>query len=456
MPKTGKILIVDDDQLVLDALEQAFLDEYDIVLASSGQEALDKVKSDNDIDAIILDIRMAEMDGLETAGHINEINSKVPIIFHTGYPGDFSENEIDESHKPFDYVVKNERPLRLHRTVRNAVAQKKMGSNSQILARLARDEFCMIGKSKKMLEIYEIIERIAPTDNKVIILGPTGSGKELVARAIHRRSCRADKRLGIYNCNHKAPDLVESELFGHIRGAFTGAIDDKIGLFEYADGGTVFLDEIGDLDSTNQNKFLRVLESGEIQRLGSPEIIKVNIRLICATHRNIEQMVKDGSFREDLFYRLGRTNITLPSLKDRSEDIPDLINYFLTNLAVEKGYGYKYFEKSAIDFFAACNWSGNVRQLSETIESLYALSPSSFISKNEVAAYLDLHGDGIIWQTISDGSKSFQARVKDFKKLLIAQALVRNNNVVKAAAEELSLDPSNLSKMIKEAGIKMG
>ena len=292
--------------------------------------------------------------------------------------------------------------------------------------------------------------------SNILLIGPTGSGKELVARAIHRRSRRADKKLAIFNCNHTTPDLVESELFGHLKGSFTGAVTDRIGLFEYADGGTVFLDEIGDLDGTAQGKLLRVLESGEIQRIGSPEIIAVDTRLICATHRDISQMVKDGQFREDLFYRLGGITITLPRLKDHSEDIPDLIDYFLCDYAIKNGHGFKVFDKSVIDFFTGYDWPGNVRQLLETVESLVALTPSSFISMKEATAYLNLQNGESGWHQRANSSRTFQERIRDFKRLLITQALARNENNISAAARELSLDPSNLGKMIKEAGMPAG
>ncbi|UCD16700.1 MAG: sigma-54-dependent Fis family transcriptional regulator [Candidatus Zixiibacteriota bacterium] len=450
MVTVGKILIVDDDPLVLEALNQAFMDDYDVALAPSGSEAIEIIRSNGNIETVVLDIRMAGMDGLETAAEIIKINPGLPVIFHTGYPGDYSETEIDQAHKPFDYIVKNERPSRLQRAVKNAVAFYRLKSSSAEMARIAKEEFGMIGKSPAMLEVYQRIEKIAPSDNKVMILGPTGTGKELVARAIHKKSRRSGRRLAIFNCNHKAPDLVESELFGHLRGSFTGAVADRIGLFEYADGGTVFLDEIGDLDITTQAKILRVLESGEINRVGSPETIRVDVRLICATHRDISKMVAQEKFRDDLFYRINGITITLPPLKKRSEDIPDLVNRFLENYAMASGGGIRVFESKAMDLLIAYEWPGNVRQLMDTVQSLAALTPSSFITKDEVARYLSLQ------ESRPDGRMSFQERVKDFKRILIVQVLTRNGNNVSAAARELSLDPSNLHKMLKEIDIDPG
>ncbi len=451
MDKFGSILIVDDDPLVLEALEQTFMDDYQVYAVSSGKEALEMVGNSHQIDAVVLDIRMAKMDGLETAQHIRTINPDLPIIFHTGYPGEYSESKIEREHHPFDYVGKNEYPGRLVRAVKNAVSYYRLKTNRSNLIEFAREEYGMVGKSAAMQEIYKTIEKIAPTDNKVMILGKTGTGKELVARAIHKRSKRAHKRLVIFNCSHKSPDLIESELFGHLKGSFTSAIADRMGLFEYADGGTLFLDEIGDLDLTTQTKLLRVLETGEMQRLGSPKNITVDVRLICATHTDLSKLVSEHKFREDLYYRLKGVVITLPTLRQRREDIPALIDYFLENYTLKTSVGVKLFEPAAKDLLVEYDWPGNVRQLMDTVQSLVDLSSSSFITRKEVESYLAYRG-----RTHSVPSGSFRERVKEYKKILIIQALARNNNNVSAAARELSLDPSNLRKMIKKLNITEG
>jgi len=450
MERLGTILIVDDDALVLEALKQTFMDDYRVVAASTGEEAVAAVKSDHDLDTVVLDIRMAKMDGLQTARLIRQINPELPIIFHTGYPGEYSESRIEKDHRPFDYVGKNERPERLMRAVKNAVSFHRLKTNSGNLVRFARQQFGMVGKSRAMQEIYRTIEKIAPTDNKVMILGQTGTGKELVARAIHKRSRRAGARLVILNCNHKPPDLVESELFGHLRGSFTGAIADRMGLLEYADSGTLFLDEIGDLDMTTQAKLLRVIETGEMQRIGSPEVTNVNVRCICATNRDLAKLVDENKFREDLFYRLKGVTITIPPLKQRREDIPELIDFFVENYSLKEGDGIKIFEPAARDLLVEFDWPGNVRQLMDTVQSLIGLSISSFITRQEVENYLAYSNDG------QDGEGSFHERVCEFKRTLIIQALARNSNNVSAAARELSLDPSNFRKMVKDLGLSQG
>lgn len=447
MVDLARILIVDDDDLVLRALKLTFQNEYNVSLASSGQEALDFLNTNSDYETIVLDIKMAPMDGLETAKRIRQINDDIPIIFHTGYPGNFSETVIEKDYQAFDYVTKQERPVRLIRTVKHAITQYRFKSQSADLVSLAQSHFGMIGKSEAMQDVYRIIEQIAPSNNKVMILGPTGTGKELVARAIHSRSKRSKERLAILNCNHKQPDLVESELFGHKRGSFTGAVEDRIGLFEYADGGTLFLDEIGDLDITTQAKLLRALETGEVQKIGSPELNKVDVRLICATHRDIQQMVKQDEFREDLYYRLKGITISLPALKDRREDIAILIESFSNKYCMERGDGITFFDSSAIDVMIEYDWPGNVRQLLDTIQSLIDLSPSSYITRNEVADYLNYTGNQ------SQDHSSLNNQLNEFKKTIIIKALTHHKGNVSAAARELDVDPANLHRMIKALDI---
>lgn len=450
MERLGEILIVDDDPLVLEALKLTFVDDYRVIAVSTGAEAVAAVESNGSLDTVVLDIRMAKMDGLQTAQLIKQIKPELPIIFHTGYPGDYSESRIEKDHHPFDYVGKNECPERLVRAVRNAVSFARLKSDSAHLVCFARQQFGLVGKSRAMQEIYQTIEKIAPTDNKVMILGETGTGKELVARAIHNRSRRAHEQLVILNCNHKSPDLIESELFGHLRGSFTGAVADRMGLFEYANNSTLFLDEIGDLDMTTQAKLLRVVETGEMQRMGSPEVIHVDVRVICAANRDLEKLVKEKKFREDLFYRLKGVTIFIPPLNQRREDIPDLIDFFIEDYSLKKGDGIKIFEPAARDLLVEYDWPGNVRQLLETIQALIDLSFSSYITRQEVENHLAYGKDG------HDNGGVFHDRVREFKRLLIVQTLAHNNNNVSASARELSLDPSNLRKMIKDLDISTG
>ncbi|MBD3402883.1 response regulator, partial [candidate division GN15 bacterium] len=316
----ARLLLVDDDESALEALTALFSEDYAVTSVASGEEAIAAIKQHADIAAIVMDIRMPRMDGITAARQIRELAPDTPLIFHTAYPGEYNQDEIDEREQPYDYVEKAGPISRLTRAVRNAVeAYHAREDNS--LARLGT-AYGMVGRSRSMLEVFRLVSKVARASHKVMILGETGTGKELVARALHAASRRRDHRLAIFSCNHKSADLVESELFGHVRGAFTGAVEDRIGHFAWADGGTIFLDEIGDLDITTQAKLLRVLESGEFQVLGSPEVRTADVRVVCATHRRLEDLVEAGAFREDLYYRLKGVEIVLPPLRDRREDIP--------------------------------------------------------------------------------------------------------------------------------------
>ncbi len=450
MPKFGMILIVDDDELVLEALYQSFIDEYDVVLASSGKEALQKIADEPELDAIVLDIRMAKMDGLETADRIRERVPDLPLIFNTGFPGDYSENDIDKEHHPFDYVEKSERPQRLKRAVQNAVAFHRLLTGSTDLVKFAREQYSLVGHSPVMCDVYRKIEKIGPENSKVMILGPTGSGKEMIARAIHKRSPRSGLDMVVVNCSHKSPDLVDAELFGHRRGAFTGAIADQVGMFEYADKSTLFLDEIGNLDMRTQGKLLRALESGEVKRIGAPEITHVDVRLICATNSDLEQMVEDGTFREDLYFRLKGIRIVLPALKDRRQDIPELIDYFAEEHCRSNDRDTKIFAPTARDVLVEFDWPGNVRQLQDTIHSLIDLSASYYITRDEVLAYLSFRA------VSPTPNRNFHDRIDEYKRLLIVQALDKHPENVSAAARSLGMDPANFRKIIKKLNINLG
>jgi len=444
MDKLGKIIIVDDDRLVLEALHQTFLDSYEVLMADCGAESLKLVQDHDDINCVVLDIRMAEMDGLQAAEAIRELRPDLPLIFNTGYPGDYSEAEVNREHRPFGYISKSERPEKLIRSVQKAVTFHRLKTDPAALASHACREFNMVGHSPTMLRIYKTIEHIGPTDSKVMILGPTGSGKELVARAIHKRSRRADKHLAILNCNHKAADLVESELFGHLKGSFTSAVRDQVGMVEYADGGTLFLDGIGNLDHTTQEKLLRVLETGEMYRIGSAEMIQVDIRIICATNSRLEEMVASGTFREDLYYRLRGVQIMLPPLKDRREDIPELIDLFNESYCSKSDIPLRVLTPNALNLLIEFDWPGNVRQLCDTIHSLIDLSHSELVTRRDVADFLHFKGCSIA----CDGS--MRERVREFKRLILVQAIAEHKGNIAATARDLVVDQSNLRKMLKD------
>ncbi len=445
-----QILLVDDDQSVLMALEGLLSDYYLILQASSGNDAIVIAKKHEDIAVVVMDIKMPGISGIEAAREIRNIAPSTLIIFHTGFPGNYDEDDIDESEKPFDYIQKAGPISKLTRSIRNAVDTYQIKKNVKNLLSQAEENYGIIGQSETIQKILILIHKISHSDSKVMITGETGTGKELIARAIHLGSNRSNNRLAILNCNHKAPDLIESELYGHTKGAFTGAVNDRTGLFEYADKGTVFLDEIGDLDITTQAKLLRVLETGEYQVIGSPEIKNTDVRILCATHRNLEHMIKEDRFREDLYYRLKGVKIELPPLRERMEDIPLLIEKFSDKFISNNKLFPKYFDQNAIDTMLCYHWPGNIRQLMDTVESLIITTDSDIIIKEDVENYL-----GLIKDNNADDAFSLTKRVMKFRRAIIIQALRKSNNNVSAASRLLQVDRANLRKMIIDHNIDM-
>ena len=368
----------------------------------------------------------------------------------TGFAGEYSEDDISKKEEPFDFIQKGSSVSKLQRAVKNAVKMYNLENTTALSLNLISNQYAMIGNSKKMKEIYKLIHKVSRSDLKVMILGETGTGKELVAQAIHNNSNRNQKRIVIFNCNHKSPDLVESELFGHSKGAFTGAVEERIGLFEYADGGTVFLDEIGDLDITTQAKILRVLQSGEYQVIGKiPELKKTDVRLVCATHHDLVQLVEQKKFREDLYYRLKGGIIQMPPLRERKEDIPLLVSKYVDRLTIEKEQMPKYFDKSAIEIFMQYDWPGNVRQLLDTVESLLVMVESDIIIDTDVKKYLDNK------ELLPTSSNSLADKTVEFRKNLIVSTLYETKNNINAAARILQIDPANLRRFIKNYQIQV-
>ncbi|MBD3258198.1 response regulator [candidate division GN15 bacterium] len=440
----ARILIVDDDRHVLQALEDLLADDYEVLLAASGLEAVDLVNDTEDLAAVVLDIKMTGIDGIETCRKIRALDTQLPVIFHTGYPGEYAEDEIDASEQPFDYVEKGRSVSALIRSVRNAVAASEARRFSDSVFDGA---YGLIGRSLAMRKVFELIRKTAPRDNKVMILGETGTGKGLVARAIHAASRRVNEHFATLACNHKDPGLVESELFGHTKGAYSN-VSGRVGLFEYADGGTVFLDEIGDLDITTQAKLLQVLETGEYRKIGLPDVRTTDCRMLCATHKDLQQMVGEGTFREDLYYRLRGIQIELPPLRSRREDIPLLVRRFVDRATVEQGLPAKFLHSSAIEAMVEFDWPGNVRQLLDVVESLVVLTDSDLILADDVNNFLHravderLEGVGL------------NARMREAERTLIIQALVRTKGNAAAAAKILEIDPATLRKKIQRHGLK--
>lgn len=436
------ILLVDDDASVLSALYDLFSEQYECLTAASGIEAIQHVKEHPGIATVVLDIKMAGLDGLATFREIKQIAPQLPVIFHTGYPGEYDEGQIDVMLQPFDYIQKGKSITRLERSVRNGCEASLLRQNEPGLVEQAEAEFGLVGRSKSMQQIYRVIRKVGPSELKVLVLGETGTGKELVARALHACSLRSEKPFIPMECNHKNAELVGSELFGHRKGSFTGATDNRIGLFKYADGGTLFLDEIGDLDITTQARVLRVIERGEFLPIGSDELQRTDVRIICATNKDLAAMVKNGMFREDLYYRLKEFEITLPPLRERREDIPLLVDRFCRWLCLEEEYPSREFTPPAMRLLIEHEWRGNVRELLNVVKRLVWMSETAEISADDVR--LILCGNAV--PSSEAGTGSFSERVKEFKRTLIIQALTGNDWNVAGAARELGMDRANLRK----------
>ncbi len=442
MEELFTILLVDDDPHVLSMLEDLFEEDYKIISARSGMEAVEKVRSNPGVAAVVLDIKMAGMDGIKAMEEIRRIQPEARIILHTAYPGEYDEAEIDRDEKPFEYIQKGKSIQRLIRSVRNAVETYRLSTDQQLMCRLAESRYGIIGRSTAMQKIVRQVHQVAAGNGRVSIIGETGTGKGLVAHAIHLASQRCDKPLAILGVSHKKHGLVEAELFGAVRGAYTGAVTDRMGLFEYANEGTLFLDEIGDLDLDIQSKLLQVLESGEYSRLGSPITCRTDIRVICASQLPLESLMRKGNLRADLFYRIKGVTIEMPPLRDRREDIPALVAYFTSQFTVERGLAPKKFDDAAVNTLIAHDWPGNVRELADAVESLIVLSDSDIIFADDVKRFLK--------QPSSDATPTtLSARLKDMERTLIVQALQESGCNVAGAARLLGIDRANLHKKIK-------
>lgn len=384
----SKILIVEDEASIRRVLVKILSEEdksHEIYEAEDGLIALNKIKKEN-FDLVLCDIKMPKMDGIEVLEFTKKIKPEIPIVMISGH-GDL-DTAVDSMRKgAYDYISKPPDLNRLLNTVRNAIDKKNLTLENTLLKRKIISSFEMIGESKELNKIRDLIKKVAITDAKILITGPNGAGKELVARSIHSTSNRAHNPLIEVNCAAIPSELIESELFGHVKGSFTGAIKDKTGKFEAANNGTIFLDEVGDMSLSAQAKVLRVLQDNCIQKVGGGKDIKIDVRVIAATNKDLKKEIDKGKFREDLFHRLAVIIINVPSLKERRNDIPLLINYFSTNISKAQGTKEKKFSKSAVKLLKSMNWTGNVRELRNVVERLIILGDEKEISEKNVKQF---------------------------------------------------------------------
>ena len=378
------ILIIEDEEAIRRVLVKILKEEekYHILEASNGLLGLQSIK-ENEIDLVICDIKMPKMDGIEVLQEVKKIKPEIPFIMISGH-GDLDTAVSTMRLGAFDYISKPPDLNRLFITIRNALENKNLSSENHKLKKRISKKYDIIGTSAPITEVKKIIEKVAPTTARVLITGPNGSGKELVANGIYQQSQRNKKPLIEINCAAIPSELIESELFGHVKGAFTSANKDRAGKFELANGGTLFLDEIGEMSLSAQAKVLRALQEHKIQRVGSDKSIKVDVRIIAATNKNLVEEVAAKRFREDLYHRLAVIVIKVPSLNERKEDIPLLSKHFLKKIAKEQGNAPKDIEAKALKALEKINWTGNIRELHNVIERLTILGDNPITEKNVI------------------------------------------------------------------------
>jgi len=380
----SKILVIEDEAAIRRVLSKIISEEndaYQVEQAEDGLIGIEMVKN-NEYDLVLCDIKMPKMDGVEVLEKAKKIKPEVPFVMISGH-GDLDTAIHTMRLGAFDYISKPPDLNRLLNTVRNALDKKVLIVENKRLKKKVSKSYEMIGESYEITHIKGIIEKVAPTDARVLITGPNGTGKELVAHWLHEKSNRIKSAMVEVNCAAIPSELIESELFGHVKGSFTGANKDRAGKFEAANGGTIFLDEIGDMSLSAQAKVLRALQENRISRVGSDKDIKVNVRVVAATNKDLKTEIAEGRFREDLYHRLAVILIKVPALNDRREDIPLLVDFFTKKISDEQGTPQKTFTDEAIEMLKKYDWTGNIRELRNVVERLIILGEKQ-VSANDV------------------------------------------------------------------------
>ncbi|SHG17283.1 sigma-54-dependent transcriptional regulator [Flagellimonas flava] len=382
-----KILVIEDEAAIRRVLIKILSEEsdtYNVQEAEDGLKGMEVIKKE-DFDLVLCDIKMPKMDGVEVLEAAKKIKPEIPFIMISGH-GDLDTAVNTMRLGAFDYISKPPDLNRLLTTVRNALDRKELVVENKILKKKVSKNYEMIGESKEIGAIKDMIEKVAPTDARVLITGPNGTGKELVAHWLHQKSPRSSAPFIEVNCAAIPSELIESELFGHVKGAFTSAVKDRAGKFEAANKGTIFLDEIGDMSLSAQAKVLRALQENKISRVGTDKDIKVDVRVLAATNKDLKKEIADGKFREDLYHRLAVILIKVPALNDRRNDIPLLMEHFANKISSEQGTAPKEFSKKAMELLKSYDWTGNVRELRNVVERLIILGGQE-ISEEDVKLF---------------------------------------------------------------------
>jgi len=382
-----KILVIEDEAAIRRVLSKILSEEsdtYEVEEAEDGLEGIEKIKKE-DFGLVLCDIKMPKMDGVEVLEAIKLIKPEIPVVMISGH-GDLDTAVNTMRLGAFDYISKPPDLNRLLNTVRNALDKKELVIENKRLKKKVSKRYEMIGESEGVSQIKSMIEKVAPTEARVLITGPNGTGKEIVAHWLHQHSERSNGPMIEVNCAAIPSELIESELFGHVKGAFTSANKDRAGKFEAANGGTIFLDEVGDMSLSAQAKVLRALQEGRVQRVGSDKDIKVDVRVIAATNKNLQKEISEGRFREDLYHRLAVILIQVPALNERRDDIPLLIEHFTNKITSEQGIAKKTFSKKALKLLQEYDWTGNIRELRNVVERLIILGEAE-VSETDVKLF---------------------------------------------------------------------
>jgi len=451
--RSARILVIDDEEGIRKSLKMILEYEgYEFFEAPTGEDGLEKLRQTVGVDLVLLDIKMPGKDGLEVLAEIKQKAVSPEVIMISGQ-GTIQTAVEATKLGAFDFLEKPLHRERVLLTIRNALKQNVLAREYQDLKKRAEKRYELVGDHPLMRELWREILKIAPTNATVLIQGESGTGKELIARAIHDRSLRAKEKFVQVNCAAIPEELIESELFGHEKGAFTGATEKQTGKFEQADAGTIFLDEVADMSLKTQSKVLRVLEEGEVQKVGSNRISKVDVRVIAATNKDLRREIEEGRFREDLFFRLNVVPLFSPPLRDRKEDVPVLVDYFARAFAEENNFKAKTFSPEALAILTDFAWKGNVRELKNTVERLLILTEKDTIEAKDLPApFSEAREAGL---PAAGGVKTLREFRDIAERDFILAKLEANNWNISQTAREIDTPRSNLYKKLEQYGIKI-
>jgi len=460
----GRILVVDDEVVICKSIQRILSPEgYEVEFSLSGEEALEKLNQES-FDIVITDLKMPGMDGIELLTKVKEKDPEIIVIMITGYS---TVQTAVQAMKmgALDYIPKPFTPEELVVVVEKALDKKKLIFENIYLHKELEAKYSfenIVGNSQKMQEVFKFIHKVAPADSTVLIYGESGTGKELIARAIHFNSLRKNKPFFPVDCGTLSQDLLESELFGHVKGSFTGAVFTKQGILEVADGGSVFLDEIGDINPVIQGKLLRVIQEQEFLPVGGVQPKKVNLRFIVATNKNLEKLVKEQRFREDLYYRLNVVSMTIPPLRERKDDIPILAYHFLKKFNQEMNKDIKSISVEAMNKLINYEWPGNVRQLENVIERAVVMGESQSIVSEYLPSSILGKGADIDTKIPKDSEELKQMKkylresaVENVEKMFVLEALNRNDWNVTRTAKEVGMQRTNLQALMRKYNIRV-